>query len=71
MLVRYGGWCSAVQYGKNLLAGWLRSRVAVAVARRGRVCVNEGQCLSLPPFLNILLCSALRACFFFVLLGLV
>jgi hypothetical protein len=67
MLVRYGGWCSAVQYGKNLLAGWLRSRVAVAVARRGRVCVNEGQCLSLPPFLSILLCSALLCVLVFFL----
>jgi hypothetical protein len=56
MLVRCGGWCSAVQYGKDLLAGWSRVAVAVAVAQRGRV--SEGQCLSLPPF--SVSCSALR-----------
>jgi hypothetical protein len=79
MLVRYGGWCSAVRCsavqcstGRILLAGWLRSRVRLQLQLRSEaVSVSVTDNVSpLPPFP---LCPALLCVFFlfFVLLGLV
>jgi hypothetical protein len=72
MLVRRVVQCSAVEYGKDLLAGWLRSRLRLQSQLRLRseavsvsVRDNVSPCLL---SLWVLLCAA---CFFFVLLGLV
>jgi hypothetical protein len=55
--------CSAVRCFTGRICWRGGCAVAVAVAQRGRVCVSEDQCLSLPPFP---LCPALlSACFFF------